>query len=836
MTAIISTGASPLSILDEDDSMSWHWIESSTGMGANSLHSADQGSFDDVGAGNMFFDAGSALAPSPSIVSQGSYGVVGYNGHPQQQHQNQRVRSFTTPSPHDVDDFHTASYSPTAAFGPVSTADMTGRQGAFVFDLPDVAVDMPHQPLQQPSFLDHPILEGRGEEAPSWLTQGLYAPPNPLIPEPSPETMLPESIFAHFDLPGFGLHHNPPSEELQQNPINGAPWDPVGPPNVVFEPGHLPTPGLDLTPGSEGSRRSISLSPQVSAEVTRLLIGLPNDELHAIEPTIHDIPKKSPGIQKSKRKSRTPPRFKSPDRKFEDGMFKFCNQTPDTFGKASFGEMEQLDRSSQKGRKGALSEEVRASALNVRKQGACFCCHVRKVKCDEQRPCKNCVKLCTQVPGAACWKFSEFTTILFPTFLRQHFEKAEMNQFVKDNIASFTINGVDTPCTVTLSSGNHFVTKLTVKAKFFTPWTPTSDITQHWGSIVADTEKGVEMERYPCAPIGLDIMDNDTGGTLRAELKRKIMAYMEGLTGEEHYAVQLSDITKDTTKVPMQVLQLVQRYAQQAPEGDAAMVRRALGILVLQHVMTRHLTLTPQSIAEVQRFCPYQLTGPYVTSRLLGRQIKQVVDECLKDLVPMLFDDFLKRLKSKSRKEWAPCVAAFLVFCILMELMEGAADTFAIAENEIEMRKDKSAKFSRALALEANRRIENMPFKQFAYQFHQIYQTHSQDASAKSFNPLHDNARNDLWDLEPAAMGFVRGLREGIDGNFPFISRIWRGSLSLQFAEGELDWLTFDPILPPSSEGEDYPWPRDIGGHYMGRLVATFLLSFRDKNYLFTAT
>lgn len=803
-------------------------------MSANSLHSADQGSWDDVGPGDMFFDGRSALAPSPSIVSQGSYGVVGYNGHPQQ-HQNQRMGSFTTPSPiiSHVGDFHTASYSPAAAFGPMSTGEMTGGQGAFVFDTSDVVVDMSNPPPQQLSFLDNSTLENRGEEGRGWLAQDLFAQLNPLIPETSPldvEAMLPESILGPLNHPGLGLPHNLPNE-LRQNTLNAGPWDPVGLQNVVFEPGHLPTPESE---DPRGSMTRLSLSPQLSAGV---ILNRPTyDGLYTIEPTIHDIPKKSPGIQKPKRKSRTPPRYKSPDRKFEDGMFKFCNQTPDTFGKAFFGEMEQLDRSSQKGRKGALSEEVRASALNVRKQGACFCCHVRKVKCDEQRPCKNCVKLCTQVPGAACWKFSEFTTILFPTFLRQHFEKAEMNQFIKDNIASFTINGVDTPCTVTFSSGNHFVTKLTVKAKFFTPWTPTSDVTQHWGSIVTDTENGVEMERYPCAPIGLDIMDNDTGGSLRAELKRKIMAYMEGLTGEENYAVQLSDITKATTKVPMQVLQLVQRYAQQAPESDAAMVRRALGILALQHVMTRHLTLTPQSVAEVQRFCPYQLTGPYVTSRLLGRQIKQVVDECLKDLVPMLFDDFLKRLKSKSRKEWTPCVAAFLVFCILMELMEGAADTFAIAENEIEMRTDQLAKATRALALEANRRIENMPFKQFAYQFHQIYQTHSQDASAKSFNPLHDNARNDLWDLEPAATEFVRGLREGIDGNFPFISRIWRASLSLQIAEGELDWLTFDPILPPGSEGVDHPWPRDVGGPYMGRLVATFLLSFKDKNYLFTAT
>lgn len=832
MTAVLlSSGASPLSLLDEDDNMPWHYVDwpAARTVDAQSLRSSSTGQ-----ASSSFVDTGDTFFPSPSTASQGSYVVVGHTGGHQQPQQ--QMRSFTTPSPilsHDnMGDFHddaaaAASYSPAAgaaAAGPVPTADMT-ETGPFIFDLPDFpAVEMPQQPPppQQLSFLDRPIREGHGEvEAVSrWLTGDTFDHLNVRLLEshPEPEPMLPEPILSKFEFGDFGWdgQYWPLYEE--------TPWDPVGPP-TVFENRDFSTFGPDRTPPSECSPGSIRPG---------------HEKPHAPEPpaAIHAIPKtSSPRVHKPRRKkkNKTPPRFKSPDRKpVEDGVFTFCNQTPDTFGKASFGEVEQLlDRSSQKGRKGALSDEVRASALNVRKQGACFCCHIRKVKCDEQRPCKNCVKLCTQVPDAACWKFSEFTTILFPAFLREHFETTEMSQFVTDNIASFTINGADTPCTVTLSSGDCFVTKLTVKAKFFTPLTPTSDIIEHRASIVTNTHKGVETERYICAPIGLDVTGFDTGNPLRAELKRKVLAYMEGLAGEEHYAGQLNDITV-TTKVPTQVLQLVQRYAQQAPEGDAAMVRRALGILALEHVMVKHLTLTPQSVAQVRRLCPqlHGFAGRYVTSRLLGRQIKQVVDECLRDLVPMLFDDFLKRLKSKSRKEWAPCVAAFLVFCILMEVVEVAGDDFTAAEQDMELRNYQPATFTRALALEANRHIENMPFKQFAYQFHQIYQTHAQDASAKSFNPL--DARTDLWDLEPAALEFVRGLREGIDGNFPFVSRIWRGDLSLQIAEGELDWLAFDPLLP-SSKGEDHPWPRDVGGPYKGRLVATFLLSFKDKYYLSAA-
>ena len=47
--------------------------------------------------------------------------------------------------------------------------------------------------------------------------------------------------------------------------------------------------------------------------------------------------------------------------------------------------------------------------------------------------------------------------------------------------------------------------------------------------------------------------------------------------------------------------------------------------------------------------------------------------------------------------------------------------------------------FGRKFALGVNEEIEKMPFRQFGFQFHQVYQTHSKDSSAKAFNPLVDD-------------------------------------------------------------------------------------------------
>lgn len=818
MTAIASSGQSPFSTLDEEEgAQPW--------MDVSSFHSLDTSSFEDLGAGEMVFNNSSAAAPSPSIVSTGSWNIVAFPGqHPQIQQSQSPTRrslgSLATPSPvlsQHMADLSGTPFSTSQVFGGMASADINGGHDSYGFNFEAALRELPFSLSHQQSILDQAVIGSQGD--PNLFANGLFDPSEPLFPPLGYDLDLGPPICDPMDHGGFGTQL-PEFSPTMQSAVTAQPWNPADPRHFDFNMvDHVSVPG---------SVRSLSKSVSPTPVAAQIHGGRSEGQV-----TVPDIRKKSSGVQKTRKKSKTPPRIKTPDRKLEDGVFTFCNQTVDTFGKTTFGEMEHQDRSSQKGRKGALSDETRASALNVRKQGACFCCHIRKVKCDEQRPCKNCVKLCTQVPDAACWKFSEFTTIIFPGFLFEHFQRSEMNQFVADNVASFKLNGVETPVTLTLSSGNLFATKLTVKAKLFTAKSPTSEVLQHYSTkIVRD---GVELEAYRCAPIGFDNMESETGGSMHSELKRKVMAYMEGLSDEEGYALQLNDIVKSTTTVPMTVLQLAQRYAQQAPEADASIVRRMLGVLALQHVMARHLTLTPQSVAELQRVYPFRMTVAYVTARLLQRQIKAVVDECMKELVPMVFDDFLKRLKTKSRKEWAPCVAAFLVFCLLMETTEAAADTFAINQQEIDIRNHRRPKFMRAQALEANRHIESMPFKQFAYQFHQIYQTHSHDASAKSFNPLQDNARVDMWDLEPAAREFVRGLKEDLDGNFPCVSRVWHRTSSLQPAEGELDWLTFDPILLPNGEGEEHPYPRDVTIPYRGRLVAKFLLSFKHPKHLFTS-
>ncbi|CAN8096923.1 unnamed protein product [Discula destructiva] len=828
MTAVLPSG-SP-GIAEDDDSQSWDFVS-----GAYAASFAGSGS----GSGDY-----GLTAPSPSVHSQGSWVNITNNAAAAAAAAGHSMRSLSTPSPIMSHALSTSPYSVDGAFGPSSVSNMDGGNSAAMFEYLSAQHAAQHQQHQQQQqqqqhqhqqFNTQPTQPLFHEQIAGFTQQSFVFSPTPpenlvlsgfnmsfefsLLPDSPYPTALDQA--AHFAPLGI-----PPS---MQGSANSMPWAPTSVGHDVlasehFTPPPPPPPPPPVAARSTGTS-SASLSPR-SPAVKQEPRAAHNKTTNPQPIHSHSHSHKKPGgIQKTqqqqqqqqqqqkkkKKKSQTSPRSSasnSPDHgKLADGILMFCNQTVDNWGKGvAFGEMENIERSSQKGRKGALSEEVRANALRVRQTGACFCCHWRKVKCDDERPCQKCKRLCMQVPEAACWKFQDFNSVLFPDFLRGHFRREETSKFVEANVASFTIDGVEAPAVVALSSGPTFNTKLVVKAKFFTAKDVSSDVMQQWFQFTG-TNGEMELEALRAAPIGLDINADSASASpaSRNELRRKVEAYVDGLVAEPTYALRLTDSIRKSD-IPRKVLLLVQQYAQ---ASGASIVRRALAIYTMHYVMTRQLTMTQQTIASLQGVNPVAAMGPFLTPRLLNRQIKMVVDDIMQQEVNVLFDDFTKRLKKKDRKEWAPCLAAFLVFTMLMEAIETAADVYTIADNETAIRNLQPARFRRAEALEINERIEKLPFKQFAYQFHYLYQTHERDASGKAFNPLTGQGVDDLVGLGPGAVDLVLGLQS-----------------MLQCDWSELDWLSCDPILP---DGEGHPYPMNVEENYAGRLLSKLILSFDDR-------
>ncbi|KAK5989979.1 hypothetical protein PT974_08242 [Cladobotryum mycophilum] len=484
----------------------------------------------------------------------------------------------------------------------------------------------------------------------------------------------------------------------------------------------------------------------------------------------------------------------------------FVIVTPNTInaraGKPNPFECFEAMRTTQKGRKGPLANETKESALQVRRVGACFCCHSRKVKCDKERPCKHCKKLMLQVPQVVCWQFQDFLPVLFPEFIRGHFKKDIMAQFITDNIEGFAVNGAEKDCQVELSSGPRFTTTLAIRAKFFTA--KTCDVLQHW-HLSAGNDR-VDLHSNGSAPIGIEL----NKGAQRDELRKLAKAYMQDLMKEPAYSEQVTDAFR-STRLPTKILTIVQNFAQ---KSDSTMVKRALSIYTMHYVMTRHLCLTRQSILSLRPSGLVPQNIPWVTPRVLARQIKSLIDELILREMTHLFEQFSKSLKPKLRREWAPCLASFLVLCLFMEAVETAADNFVVSQNEINMRNKNPPKFQRTLAMDTCKELENMPFKQFAYQFHHLYQTHSRDANTKSFNPLFDDSFVDQGELDQPAVEMVEKLRE------LFYGEDWQ----------ELQFLADDEMI---LHREEHPFPMDTSFLYTGRLVAKFLLSFTNENIIF---
>jgi hypothetical protein len=620
---------------------------------------------------------------------------------------------------------------------------------------------------------EHQPQEGFSLENPQPLQSGIDVPP-----------------WEPINLRGNNDQHNNHHNSINTSPNNPSPINETSPIFILEDPSFIsPSPSHSYSPSLQSASASppAIASPHSPTEIKRETSPPkppPSTATAKPIPTRNKKANTTNRIQKRKSPSAPHPSpsssttsSSSPTSTHAQHQLesKFLIVTPSSITAASanpststlnpFDCLDALSRGpTQRGRKGPLATDTKQSALVVRRMGACFSCHARKVRCDKERPCRNCVRLAGSVPQVVCWQFGDFTPVLFPGFIRGHLRKEEVGRFVEGNVACFEVGGVEVPCRVELVSGVGFGRRvvLEVKAKFFTAKTP--DVLQHWHVMVG--RGGMDLVSRGAAPIGLEMggEEKGAGDGQKGELKRRVREYIQAMVDEERFA-DLVTPAPQHTELPRKVLRIVHEYAKRC---DVPMVRRALSIYAMHFVMTRHLCLTPQNIADLQPTGLVPQGVPWVTPRVLNRQIKAVIDEMLCREMQLLFENFSKSLKPKMRREWAPCLASFLVLCLFMESVEVAADMFVISDNEINLRHHYAPAWKRSFVLGINAEIENMPFKQFAFQFHQIYQTHSRDAAARSFNPLVDDACFELAELDREAEDMVRQLRRFIDDDCEF--------------------------------------------------------------------
>lgn len=742
MTAsVTSTGASPVSGLDfqsnsprDADETLWTLLRPGSSAPSNAAFSFSQASLSGAFSSYVMLNSGGhqarpplpgslssvnlEIGQPPSFVSS-NYGDMG-NGHnltsvPAEGQFIADGQWYAQPEGNVFD-----GHAPNQGWN--QTLDLLTEPSDFSTFLNSLG-PVEQQPPPNMMVLDIPQPFQSGPDVPPWSSEALHT------------TLEPHTGTSPlFTMEGSGLVS--PESAFYQSPSEGTPptASPPSPSDVKLE-----------TSDSSRKRKPKAASGPITMPRTRGTAGV-----------------------RKKKAANSAPRSSVSSSSNNSGS-QFLVITPDSInahaGRPNPYQCFEAAQASRKGRKGPLLDEAKQNSLQVRRVGACFCCHARKVRCDMERPCRNCTKLMTVVPQAVCWQFQDFQPVLFPGFIRAHFRPDEMAWFAAHNIAGFTVDGAERPCAVELFSGAAWTSTFRIEAKFFQPNAP--EVLQHWHMQVG--RNCVDLQPRSALPIALEMRDGG-GGSLSArqrdEIRKKTREYIASIIQEPRYAEQVTDSLRHTD-LPRKLLKIVQRYAQRSADP---MVNQALSIYAMHYVMTRHLCLTQRCLASLRgggggtaRVVP-QDGWPWVTPRVLNRQIKSVVSEMLAREVQLLFEAFSRRLKPRRRGDWAPCLAAFLVLCLFMEAVETASDVFVMSLEEIDIRSRRALQWRRPLVLEQNRELENLPFRKFAHQFHQIYATHAAaaEASAKAFNPLVDEASLQQVELDAGAVEMVFHLRQFI--------------------------------------------------------------------------
>ncbi|KAH8650830.1 hypothetical protein BGZ60DRAFT_189841 [Tricladium varicosporioides] len=445
-------------------------------------------------------------------------------------------------------------------------------------------------------------------------------------------------------------------------------------------------------------------------------------------------------------------------------------------------------------RRGPLEPKVAEKATGVRRQGACWNCWIQKVPCSIGHPCERCKKHFSPNPEAACShaKFKDYECYFFPDFLHSHFKKRKIEDLLNEHTSGFT----DTTLQVEVAAGACFK-PLVVVANVFRPQT-WELLGQHRLAIDQENQAS-RLVLQNSAPVGLL-------GVPTAELKEKCRDHIEQMIKNKAYPGHISPV--GATQIPYNVLWAAQIYVGTSKDS---LVQQALMLHAIHYFMKSFLTFSDESARNVyQALQEYGAPqDPYLSSRLLNRQIKYAMHLLSRDITHEVLVGLERAMRTKEKDSWGRSFCAFLVLCLSMEDLEIAADTFVVCDMQKE---GANSVYSREQSLEACRNLDNNPFEHCKKLFHDIYRTHRKSQRVDregGFNPLQNLADGDKGSglEDPATDAMARAIFKMVCESYPELIE-----LSQHTALVDSSGYEFDTEI--------------IKVNNIGRLVAKFLRSF----------
>jgi hypothetical protein len=163
-----------------------------------------------------------------------------------------------------------------------------------------------------------------------------------------------------------------------------------------------------------------------------------------------------------------------------------------------------------------------------------------------------------------------------------------------------------------------------------------------------------------------------------------------------------------------------------------------MSLHALQYFMSSLVTFTDKSAVQVFKIVQNygEPLEPYMSSRLLNRQIKYIMHKLHRDITTKVLEDLEKSMRSKTIDTWGTSFCTILLLCLCMEGLQTAAETLVAVDSQ---KVGEESKYSRSQSYDACIELDNYPFKQCTILFHMIYKTHKGGNGGRSqpgFNPF----------------------------------------------------------------------------------------------------
>jgi hypothetical protein len=126
----------------------------------------------------------------------------------------------------------------------------------------------------------------------------------------------------------------------------------------------------------------------------------------------------------------------------------------------------------------------------------------------------------------------------------------------------------------------------------------------------------------------------------------------------------------------------------------------------------------------------------FLSSRLLSRQVKYVMNKIHRDLTTRVLEGLERSMRSRTKDSWGTSFCTILILCLCMEGLQAAADTLVVCDMQ---NKGFGSQYRRDQSYEACQHLEEYPFYQCKRLFHEIYKSHREGNGAgreAGFNPL----------------------------------------------------------------------------------------------------